>query len=144
MQSKGRGLVIAKPYWLFSSILVILDENRLTSPAAVLNKTFSCSTSFKKISVSKASLVLTQLYPPIRVFSKILTTLSSRGSTILHLLCFYVRNQKKHWHCYISQIKFKKLLQQLRSLFKNFAQNQSVFVCCKFCSGRLVSPVLVS
>ena len=88
MQPKGSGLVIAKPYWLFSSILIILDENRLTSPSTVSKRTLSFCLSFRKSSVSKAALVFTQLYPPINIFSKTLIFLGSVGRTILHLLLF--------------------------------------------------------
>ena len=48
--------------------------------------TFSAFGSFTSMSVSKASLVLTQLNPPIRVFSKTLIKSASVGKAIQHLL----------------------------------------------------------
>ena len=118
MHPYGSGLVIAKPHWLFSSICIILDENRLTWPSAVLNKTLSLTKSLKKIYVSKASLVFTQLYPPIRVFSKILTIFASRGSTILHLLLFLCTYPEK----------VLALLHFLGLILKRFCSN------CDLCS----------
>ena len=47
---------------------------------------FSWSVSFNKIFVSKAIPVLTQLKPPIRVFTKSLTKSVSVGNAIQHLL----------------------------------------------------------
>ena len=89
---------MAWPYWLFSSIFIILDENLLSCffPSIVTStSTFSVFGSFPSMSVSKASLVskasfvskqVLKLNPPTRVFSNTLTKSASVGRAIQHLL----------------------------------------------------------
>ena len=89
IQPKGSALVIVIPYWLFSSILRILEEILFVCflPSMIKsNKNFSFLLSSSNISVSKASLVFTQLKPPINVFSNNLTCLASVGRAMQHLL----------------------------------------------------------
>ena len=80
---------MACPYWLFSSILKIWDENLLSCfcpLTSISTSTFAVFGPFASMSVSKASLVFTQLKPPIKVFSKTLTNLASVGRAIQDLL----------------------------------------------------------
>ena len=87
IQPYGNVFVIACPYWFFSSIFrTIVDIFFITFLPSILksNNTFSFLLS-SKISESKASLVLTQLKPPINVFSNTLTCSASVGSAIQHL-----------------------------------------------------------
>ena len=80
---------MACPYWLFSSIFKILDENLLSCfcpLTSVSTSTFSVLGFFISMSVSKVSLVFTQLKPPIKIFSKTLTNSASYGRAIQHLL----------------------------------------------------------
>ena len=63
IQPYRSGLVIAIPYWLLSSILIILDENLFSWPSTVLKSTFSFLGSFKRTSVSNAILEFMKLYP---------------------------------------------------------------------------------
>ena len=89
---------MAWPYWLFSSIFNILDEDLLSCffPLIVTSiSTFSVSGSFTSMSVSKASLAFTQLKPPIRVFSKTLIKSASFGKAIQHLLLLQCTNPEK-------------------------------------------------
>ena len=87
----GNGFVMAIPYWLSLSILKILDEILFVCflPSIVKSNTiFSFLFSSINTSVSKASLVFTQLNPPISVFSNTLTYSASVRRTIQHLLLF--------------------------------------------------------
>ena len=91
IQPYGNGFVIAMPYLLFSSILIILDENLFVCFLSSINKssiTFSFLFLSINTSVSKASLVFMQLNPPINVFSNTLTCSALVGRAIQHLLLF--------------------------------------------------------
>ena len=80
---------MACPNWLFPSIFKILEVNLLSClfPSIVTSiSAFSVFGSLASTPVSKASLVFTQLKPPIRVFSKTLINSSSIGTAIQHLL----------------------------------------------------------
>ena len=90
---------MAWPCWLFSSIFNILDENLLSwffFPLIVTSvSTFSVFGSFASMSVSKASLVFTQLKLPIRVFSKTLIKSALGGRVIQHLLFLWCTHPEK-------------------------------------------------
>ena len=89
---------MACPNWLFSSIFKILEENLLIClfPSIVTSiSAFSVFGSFASMPVSKASLVFTQLKPPIRVFSKTLINSSSIGRAIQHLLLLRCTHPEK-------------------------------------------------
>ena len=89
IQPYGRALVIACLYWLFSSILSILVDILFVCffPSMYkYNMTFSFLLLLSNISVSKASLVFTQLKPPISVFSNTLTCSWLVGRAMQHLL----------------------------------------------------------
>ena len=67
----GNGFIIACPFSFFSSIFKILDENLFSCffPSIFISIiTFSLSESFTSMSASKASLVSTQLKPPLKLF----------------------------------------------------------------------------
>ena len=71
IQPYGRGLVLGCPYWLFPSIFNIFVETLFVCflpSMSKSNKIFSFFLSSRRICVSKASLVFTQLKPPISVF----------------------------------------------------------------------------
>ena len=91
IQPYGNGFVIAMPYWLFSSILIILDEILFVCFLSSINKsniTFSFLFLSINTSVSKASHVFMQLNPPINVFSNTLTCSALVRRAIQHLLLF--------------------------------------------------------
>ena len=89
IQPYGNGSVINISCWLFSSILSILDEILFVwflPSMCKSKKKFSFFLSFISISVSKPSLVFTQLKPPINVLANNLTCSASVGRAIQHLL----------------------------------------------------------
>ena len=95
IQPYGKGLVMAIPYWLFSSILIFFEENLFSWPSTVLKRTFSFFVSLRKRSVSNiipvsnislCQISFTQLYPPIKVFSNTLTIFALVGRATQHLL----------------------------------------------------------
>ena len=89
IQPYDNGFVMVMPYWLFSSIFKILDENLFNClfPLMLISmRNFSFSVSFNNIFLSKASLVLTQLNPPINIFSKGLTKSASVSNAVQPLL----------------------------------------------------------
>ena len=82
-------LLLPNHIFLFSSIFRIFDEINFVCflPSMIKsNKTFSFVLLAINISVSKASLVLTQLKPLINVFPNNHTWWALVGSTIQHLL----------------------------------------------------------
>ena len=76
---------MACPYWLLSSIFKILDEKLFLLIFSSIS-TFTLSGSLKRISLSKANFLYTQLKPLIRVFSKTLSKSASVGRAIQHLM----------------------------------------------------------
>ena len=91
IQPYGNGFVVAMRYWLFSSILIILDEILFVCFLSSINKsniTFSFLFLSINTSVSKASHAFMQLNPPINVFSNTLTCSALVGRAIQHLLLF--------------------------------------------------------
>ena len=83
------GLVMTCLYWLFSSIFNIFVEIHFVCffpSMSKSNNTFSFLLSLRRISVSKANLVFTQLNSPISVFSKTLTYSASVRRAIRHLI----------------------------------------------------------
>ena len=80
---------MAWPHWVFSSILSILKKIIFVCFLPSMHKwnnTFSFLLLLSYISVSKASLVFTQLKLPISVFSNTLTCSASAGKAMHHLL----------------------------------------------------------
>ena len=128
IQPYGYGFVIAMPHWLFSFILIIFNEILFVFFFSSINKSnISVLFSFLLVntSVSKASLVLTQLNHPINVFSNTLTCSVSGGKGIQHLLLFLWTHPLK-------------LLAELylRGLYlKNFSKRKD---CCSIISDNIM------